>query len=381
MIYDLETNFSITKLYLKLILPFAIIIFIITSIFIYFIRYNLFIDSADTQVNEVLEFCAIDIENCFNSYFNLAQNYNNMFKEYHTMDKSYRRDFYNSLTKSFIEKNLNIKSIWADFDKNKFDSSDAQYINTPYYTTEGKFNVRWNRNIYQINLLKFQKYSDLENQYLSQPYITIPKTKKKPALTLNEISDTITFTFSSPVFDKNNNVVGVTGIDVYIAQLEDMLDKSKINLIFSYSLLTSDGLIFSHHNPELVGKNIKENILYTNNFNPDSILKKMSENENVIIKNVIHKKTGDTLTLLYYRIKMQEEIKGTILYVCIVLKNDAVSINTASFFTVDIAIYCFILLVLVCIGIIFISIAIDNMFLNKMIVEIDKREIAPIDNI
>jgi methyl-accepting chemotaxis protein len=227
---------------------------------------------------------------------------------------------------------------------------------------------------------------------LSQPYIVLSKSTKKPTIALykrfdnnsNDYSNNYNFddyspdnnnygkhiiTFSIPVFDNDSNVIGITGLDIDLNNIISMLDKSKMTIAKEFVILTSDGIYLSHFNNELIGKSIKSNELFSN-YNTDSVLNEISQNNNVLIENILGA-DNSALTVLYHHINIRN-IDDTRLYAGIVLKNETIEINTSTFLENSLQ-YCVIFLILISVSSIFLAIIVENIFSNKITIEIDKK--------
>jgi hypothetical protein len=379
MIYNFIINFNITKLYIRVLVPSIIILFAVVFLVIYISNNNSFKEDENIRAEEILEFCETDVDNCFNNYFIIAQNYNNIFRNMDVISNSYKRNYYNSVTKNIVDKNTHyISALWADFDENKLDNLDAQYVNTEYYSEKGRFNVCWYITNARRRKSNFQKYSSIQQKTsLLQPYMSLPRTTKRVVITepiidansSNIDKNNIIFTFSIPVFDKDSNVIGVTGLDVSVDNILSTLDKNKTNLVRMFSLVSNKGIYYAHPNADFIGKSIDYNVLYTN-YNKDSILKEFAKNKNVRLDSIVDKKDESLVIINYHPIKIKG-FDNAILYVGITLEHNTITVNYWAFF-IEVLQYCMIVLLIIIIFIIALAFALKDMLSNKIYAKIDK---------
>jgi hypothetical protein len=156
---DFKVPVKFSKLYPKVIIPCVIIMFLFIIRTIYVINSEIQTTIKTYNANEVFKFCVTEVEGCFNYYFDVAKNYNFLFYNYGLISDTARRSFFNAITKSIMNYHNDILSVWADFDENKFDSLDAFYKNSEYYSEKGRFNIFWYREDDYKKTLKFRKYS------------------------------------------------------------------------------------------------------------------------------------------------------------------------------------------------------------------------------
>ena len=383
MIEKVKISFSFAKLYPKVMIPFGIVLFAFIFVTIYTLDNKIQLKIKERNIADIFRFCETELEYCFNYYYDVSKNYNTLFNNYDLISNTNRRSFYHTITKSTIDNNKNIRAIWADFDANKLDGLDSYYKNTEYYSHDGRFSICWNRENNFDEELHYFSYSD--TGYLTHPSIAIPKTTKMPTI-INplmvssveelDVSEFI-FSFCFPVFNKKKDIIGVTGIDVDVKLIMEVLDKSKVDLVDEFVILSKEGYYFTHSNDKLLGKNIADNDVFSN-YNIDSILTELSNNR-VVITEVLSKKDNGIRTVIYYPI-IVKTIQESQLYVAIALKNEIVEFDS-SLFIEQVLQYCILFLLCIFIVTFFIVFGLENILINKMIREISDKELKNTTNL
>lgn len=329
----------------------------------------------EENTNVVIDFCTSEIEGAFNHYFDILAYYNYLINDFAIIDNRYRRNFYNELTKNVINRDTKIKALWVDFDANKLDSLDDQYKNTDYYSENGRFSLYWNKVYNRRKIeIEFKKYSEDEQQLnLLKPCYEQAKTTKKPTITMdNSDESNIVFTFSLPVFDKDSNVIGVTGLEIDIKDIISSLDNYKMKLVKTYTLLSNEGVYLYNFDTTIIGKVLsKQHINYNNT---DSILKELPKNETVSIEVIDNK---EPTTYFFIPIKVKD-IYNTNTYITLLINNTSVDTDSDRFIG-QVFQYCFIFFILLSIVIFFSLIIIEDILLNRIIASLDDEKIKKLE--
>jgi len=366
MVRNFNVSVSIIKLYAKLMIPTIVIIFLIIWGTIYKLDDSLLQKTKKKHTEEIIDFCSHEVEKSFNVFFDIARNYNILLNNYDIINNHSRRTFYKNLTEHFITNNDDIQNIWVAFEKNKFDDQDDQNGNFCLYLN--KIFERHNR------ITKIQSNKDLAAE--KQKYIELLKTDKLPQIILNDsLTDDIKFTFCFPVFDKNQNVIGATGIDIELEKILNNIDKFKIKLIKDFALVSAQKAtyIYNQDKQELTGKSIKESprINY-HNYNYDSIIQQMSNNQAFHFEYIRDKADKKASSLHYIPLKIKETYTSNI-YGVFLLDKKFDMFNTDSFIN-NLTFYFISGLVLSIIFCILLAVIINDISTNRIIVALDKLE-------
>ncbi|SNX53518.1 methyl-accepting chemotaxis protein [Thermoanaerobacterium sp. RBIITD] len=134
-------------------------------------------------------------------------------------------------TNSLLSKLKDIKDNNPNISNAFFTMADGKTVIYPVQNTN---NIDFTKRPWYTNALKSKG-----NIVVSEPYKDV--LSGQPEITL-----------SKTIFDDNNNVVGVVGIDLNISKLSDNLSKIKIGYNGHFMLMTKDGIIISHSDKKML---------------------------------------------------------------------------------------------------------------------------------
>ena len=278
--FKIKMNFQ--KKLLLSIIPSVIAIFIVLGYYIY----NSSCDSLEVlgrqKARLAVDFYASKIENEFDVFVEKTKAFADVFADYKAVDVNIRRKYYAELVKTFLKDNEKVLAYWADFDQNAFDGKDSLYRNVDIFPASGRFNVTWNR---ATGKPTCDKVENME-EWLTGDYAVLPRQTKKLVVTepfkfsytenkndemyMSSIAFPIfrekgngNFSIASPVFNEKHDVIGTVGIDISLNFLIDFIGSIE-PLEGSYiTLLSQNGYYLSHSHPDLVGKHVSDNYLFS----------------------------------------------------------------------------------------------------------------------
>ncbi|MCL1834240.1 MAG: diguanylate cyclase, partial [Leptospirales bacterium] len=123
---------------------------------------------------------------------------------------------------------------------------------------------------------------------LSRPWYTTAINEKNTTISpvyIDASTQNLTFSISSPIFNKNKTLRGVISADIQLKTLEKKLDKVKFHGIGFAILIDSSGILLAHKDKSLIGKNLLGDPKYT-----------------YTIKEILEKKDGK----LYYNVDLDK---------------------------------------------------------------------------
>lgn len=163
------------------------------------------------------------------------------------------REDSNEMLKNYIRKNQSYLGIWTIFEPNRFDGKDDEYKNKEGYGESGRYAAYWGVDKYGNTY--FEKPINYEKEGIGDFYIIPRKTKQsfitEPYYARVGGKNVFMITISSPILDKNQNFIGVFGIDFRIPHLYKKVEKSII-------ILSEKGTIIGTDKAGQLGKNLKE---------------------------------------------------------------------------------------------------------------------------
>jgi len=166
-----------------------------------------------------------------------------------------RRQVIIGMLKSLIESNPNFLCIWTTWEPNALDGNDKNYINRLGSNEAGRFVITYYRDNGNI-IATLSK----EEEILKSKYYNFPQKSGHEAI-LNPYFSSyspngqkyLMTTFSVPI-KKNNQFLGVIGIDISLDSLQNYINQSK-NVAAIYG---ADGIIAAHTDKARVGKALKD---------------------------------------------------------------------------------------------------------------------------
>ncbi len=178
-----------------------------------------------------------------------------MFEGYKNLKPEERRSDYNNILKNILIKNPDFLGFWTCWEPNALDGSDSLHVNTDGHDATGRFVPYWFRdpasNEIQLTALEGYAVPGENNYYL-------------PALENNE---TVLNPYPYKVGDREivmtslvvrimngSQAVGVVGVDLDLAYLQQILEETKlVSAIFS-----NNGIIAAHFDKTRIGKQMRE---------------------------------------------------------------------------------------------------------------------------
>lgn len=161
-----------------------------------------------------------------------------------------------SIMESIIAKNPNLVGIWSIWDPNTLgDKDDSEYANNPGHTSAGRFQPYLNRasGKLELELCSNDIYEKSEGQIVT-----------KPASFTLQGEEVMLVSVTSPII-YNNKDIGIVGVDITLDRLQEVVAEVKLYDSGYAQLVTSEGMIVGHKDPDMIGVNIFER------FNDDEL--------------------------------------------------------------------------------------------------------------
>ena len=172
-----------------------------------------------------------------------------------TIPSSQRREVINFMLNTMVIKNPHYIGVWAVFEPNALDGNDAAYLNAQGCDATGKFVSYWTNDNGNIGLTPLTRYENA-------PYYTIPRQtgREKVAEPYYENIGGEQVLITSVVVPilRNGKVVGVTGVDLELSEIQTMVSAIKPFGTGNAALYSPDGLVLASFNSNELGKKVQD---------------------------------------------------------------------------------------------------------------------------
>ncbi|WP_406660355.1 histidine kinase dimerization/phosphoacceptor domain -containing protein [Methanolobus sp. ZRKC3] len=149
------------------------------------------------------------------------------------------REEVNNILKNVLEAYPSLTGVYVGYEPDAFDGKDSEYINAPAHDSTGRFIPYWNT---------IQGHIEVEHlvDYDEQDYYQLPRTTKENVVTEPYFYQGIFMvSFDVPIL-KDNEAVGVAGVDVSLDYIDDVVGEIKA-FDTGYAFVTGNtGILVSH---------------------------------------------------------------------------------------------------------------------------------------
>ncbi|MDC7228052.1 MAG: methyl-accepting chemotaxis protein [Spirochaetales bacterium] len=236
----------------KLVAAVAATVFLVFAVTGYFLATIIFEKQSNDSVlymeaiaKEYAPIVAEELDHSIESARTLAT----VFSSYESIAADARRDVFSDYLKKLLEENESFLGVWTCWEPNKLDGNDSEHVNTSIIEDEtGRFIPYWYRTesgkLASEALRSYDVPGDGDYYLLSRnsglETITDPYTHEIAGETILLTSVAV------PVKDKNENVIGVIGIDISLDFLDEIL--ADVNFYESgfARLVSSSGVVVAH---------------------------------------------------------------------------------------------------------------------------------------
>ena len=165
------------------------------------------------------------------------------------------RDYVNFMLDCLIRKNPDFLGVWAVFEPNALDGRDAAYVNTKGSDSTGRFISYWTNDNGVVNHSALEGYADAD-------YYTVPLRKGREYLVEpyyeNVGGKRLLITSVTVPLIRNGRTVGVVGVDLELAEIQEMVVAIKPFGDGYAAIYSSGGLIVSHPEVSRLGRKIED---------------------------------------------------------------------------------------------------------------------------
>ena len=216
-------------------------------------------DNANSKLKALVEKNAATVEAELTAPLLTARTLAGSFQTYGDMDALVRRTLYTSAMKGILMDHPEYLGVWACFEPNALDGLDAQYANTSASDGTGRFIPYWH---WSEGEPKLEALVDYETPGAGDYFLLAKNSGKETILEpyQYEIDGKMVLltSLAIPVKDASGAVIGVVGVDITLAALENMqLDYGDYKTAYSYAV-SNGGVYFMHSDAAALGTYLKD---------------------------------------------------------------------------------------------------------------------------
>ncbi|MDR1306577.1 MAG: methyl-accepting chemotaxis protein [Treponema sp.] len=211
-----------------------------------------------SELTNLAENEAAEIQLWLDIHFGVARSLAQSMEAYEDIDPAQRRFFYNLMLKQLAKANHEVAAIWTCWEPNALDGMDAYYVNTPGTDETGRFISYWANAQEGPKLESVKGYmTSGAGDFYQIPLRSGKETIIEPYFYVINGTNTLITSMAVPI-KKNGKVVGVTGIDIALARIQQGLADIKpyegsVAMVFS-----NRGRVAGHFDPSRLGKSMTE---------------------------------------------------------------------------------------------------------------------------
>ncbi|MDR0569262.1 MAG: methyl-accepting chemotaxis protein [Spirochaetaceae bacterium] len=176
-----------------------------------------------------------------------------MMSRYETIDVENRRTLLSAMTHELAAENPETAGVWCVWEPEVLEGADARYAGSPGSDDAGIFAPYWCWENGQLLLYVLDDYRSAD--YYQIPLKTGNEAILDPFIYTVNGKDILMTSLAVPI-KVNNRTVGVVGIDISLAEIQEQLMGIKPFGNGETALFTQGGVIVAHFDPGRVGKNM-----------------------------------------------------------------------------------------------------------------------------
>ncbi|WP_461247718.1 methyl-accepting chemotaxis protein [Treponema sp. R6D11] len=197
---------------------------------------------------------AADITNFVDSYMHKVETVAHVMEQYRYMIIANRRTFFNFILDGITRENPGVIATWCVWEPDVLEGDDKQFMGTKGTSITGRFApyYYWDNGTVKMTVLE-----DFED-----PAYVLPKKSGLPVILdpyeYNVGGKTLLITSISFPIRNGDNVVGVIGFDLPLADIQNISQTQKPFPDSVTAVFSNSGTIIAHFDESRIGKNIKD---------------------------------------------------------------------------------------------------------------------------
>lgn len=197
------------------------------------------------------------VESALEDKLRIARSIADTMEGFKDLDREIRRDVYNSMLRSILERNDDVVGVWVCMDPDALDGSDKYYKNEANHDATGRFIPYWFKSEGKILTRALTGYEE-EGGYYDQAKQANHDIITEPLEYDMNGTMVMMTSLEVPIRDRNGNFVGVAGVNMALTDLQQIaFDKGEYDNSFVY-LLSNKGQFIIHPNTEVIGMTLEE---------------------------------------------------------------------------------------------------------------------------
>jgi len=214
---------------------------------------NLQHDRSLAYATELAKRHGVEVQNTLNQAMNTAKVLADALNSARSHGKADRATA-DALMKGILAGNPQLLGVWSGWEPNAFDGQDGQHIGQPGHDQTGRYIPYWNRGSGSIQL---EPLVDYEKPGAGDYYL-LPKQTGKNVLVEPYVyavagKDTLITSMVVPILD-NGKFLGVAGVDIALASLQESVSQIAVMETGRASLLSNGGVYVGDRDAAKVGK-------------------------------------------------------------------------------------------------------------------------------
>jgi methyl-accepting chemotaxis protein len=168
------------------------------------------------------------------------------------------RDAANALIRSQLEAEPGLLALWTGWEPNSFDSRDKDFVGAPGHDDTGRYVPYWNRGSGQVSLEALTGYDkDGDGDYYLLPKRSGRETLVEPYVYKVGGKDVLMTSLSVPIV-MDGKVVGISGVDIALADLQAEIGKLRPYSTGHAALVSHSGKYLASVDATQVGKSVAD---------------------------------------------------------------------------------------------------------------------------
>jgi len=197
---------------------------------------------------------SLEISKFLETYWSTAETTSQILKQYQSMIVANRRRFFNIILRGLVEENPELIGVWSIWEPNTLEGNDREYIGTAGTNPDGRFASYWYRTssgIQNIPLVDFDVGAAGDCYFLARDSgrITVPDPYEYEVDGKTMLMTTV----AAPIRGPDRKVVGVIGLDIDIAKIQDISQNSKPYPDAVTAVFSSNGTVTAHFDTSRIG--------------------------------------------------------------------------------------------------------------------------------
>ena len=237
---------------LPIVITFVLVIVLATTSFVTREKENA-AELVDYLASTYAQEIKADLDVAMDAVRTIAQ----IFENYESLSANERRNSFNFILKSILERNEGFLGVWTCWEPNALDGLDTQFANKDWYDATGRFVPYWSKSGGKADLVPLVGYDEpgpgdchLIPKQTGQEMIMDPY--------LYDVGGTKMLMTSVVVPIKRKGVVVATaGIDIDLLALQKIIEKIRPFGTGVAALFSNNGIVVSHFDPSRLGKEVK----------------------------------------------------------------------------------------------------------------------------